>query len=306
VMDLYEILRRVIFILITLIGTAGNLVILVSLTHIAYQEHKLLAIEKIVFNLSGANLVISLVRGIPHNLFLFGFRNLYSDVGCKITGYVHITFRAVAIVLTCLLSCLQCATIARGGPQWTFIKLSLQKHLEWIIFGLYLFCMITTIDVIPLSISGQNVTNFKFAVSLGYCFVVFPDNIMFQLVGYVIFTRDFLFMILMTLASSYILLVLYRHGKQVQGIRSTERNHEPTAEGQAAKTVVTLVSFYVSVFGLDTTIWFYEIVSKRMFPVAFDIRNLFSMCYASFFPIVIITFNKKIRHQLKCPRGEQK
>ncbi|XP_014339607.1 olfactory receptor class A-like protein 1 [Latimeria chalumnae] len=301
-----EIVNGAVHFVISIIGIAGNIVILASFSHITYHKRKIMAVEKILVNLSGANLIILVSRGLPLSLYAFGLRNLFNDFCCQFIGYVHITFRALSVALTCLLSCFQSIMLAKNSPKTAKLKLKLQTHIVPILSLLCIFSMLCSVDVIVFSVSSYNVTVPQYTAAMGYCLVVFPNIVTFHLVGYGIFTRDFLFVFLMALASSYILLVLYRHGKQVQGIRSMERNHESTAEGQAAKTVVTLVSFYVTLFGIDNTIWFYQIISKGLISKVFDIRTLISILYAVVFPFVIIAFNKKIRSKLKCFTSEQK
>ncbi|XP_006014405.1 olfactory receptor class A-like protein 1 [Latimeria chalumnae] len=294
-----ETVRGAGYFVITIIGIIGNVVILTSFSHIAYQERKIMAVEKILVNLSGANLIILVTRGLPLSLYAFGLRNLFNDLCCKIISFVHISFRALSVALTCLLSCFQSIMLAKNSPKTAKLKVKLQAHIVPILSLLFIFCILCSVDMIVFCISSYNVTVLEYTDTMGYCLEVYPNAVMFHLVGYGIFARDFLFVFLMALASSYILLVLYRHGKQVQGIRSAEQNRESTAEGQAAKMVVTLVTFYATLFGIDNIVWFYQTISEHMISQEFDTRTLISLLYAAVFPLVIIVFNKKIQNKIK-------
>ncbi|XP_014346519.1 olfactory receptor class A-like protein 1 [Latimeria chalumnae] len=305
-MDLYNLVKGIIFILTAIVGVSGNLVILVSFYHIALQERKFVTAQVILLNLAWANMIMALTRGVPHSLFIFGLRFLFDDIGCKIVVFASRVSRAMSICLTCLLSCFQCITITKSTLKWLSLKGRMQKYVILIIIGLCVMNMLVCIAAVLFSVSSTNTTNLEYTFNLGYCLVTFPDQLSFQVNGFAIFARDIIFVVLMALASAYILLVLFRHGRQVKGIRSSDRNNVTTAEGQATKTVVTLVTLYVLFFGIDNTIWFYQItVSKEVHSIVSDIRFFFSVCYASICPIVIIMFNPQIRNKLKASSSEQ-
>uniref|UniRef100_H3A458 Vomeronasal type-1 receptor n=1 Tax=Latimeria chalumnae TaxID=7897 RepID=H3A458_LATCH len=281
--------RGAVYFVITIIGIIGNVVTLTSFSHIAYQERKIMAVEKILVNLSGANLILLMTEGLPMSMYSFGLRHCFNDACHEFIYYVKMTFRGLSVVLTCLLSCFQSIMLAPNGPKTAKLKMKLQVHIVPILSLLFIFCILFNVDMSVFCISSYNITVLEYTDTTEYCFAV-----MFDLMGYGVFARDSLFVFLMALASFYILLVLYRHGKQVQGIRSAEQNRKSTAEGQAAKMVVTLVSFYVTLFGIDNIVWFYKTFAYQLISQEFDIRMLTSLLYVTLFPFVIVVFNKKI------------
>uniref|UniRef100_H2ZXC0 Vomeronasal type-1 receptor n=1 Tax=Latimeria chalumnae TaxID=7897 RepID=H2ZXC0_LATCH len=305
-MELYNLMKGIIFFIVAIIGTVGNLVVLALFLHIAYQ-HKLTAAERLLLNLAWSNSIMLLTRGVPHSLFVFGLRDLFSDIGCKIVVYLSRVSRAMSICLTCFLSCLQCITIATSTLKWVYyIKVKMQKYVIPITVFVCLLNMIICIGSVIFSISGTNSNYTQFAFNLGYCIVNFPDKLTLHFNGFAPFARDIVFVVAMALASAYILLILYRHGKKVKGIRNSEHSHESTAEGQATKTVVTLVTLYIIFFGIDNTIFVYQIaVSKEVHTIVSDIRFFLSICYGLVFPFIIIGFNSKIRTKLKPSSSEQ-
>ncbi|XP_043931983.1 olfactory receptor class A-like protein 1 [Protopterus annectens] len=242
------------------VGLVGNSTILLSLLSSAYHEYKSVPTETILFYTALANLTMIMSRGVPHFLFDFGIRKLFNDPGCKFAIYVSRVSRAMAICLTCFLSCFQCSTIASSSWKWACIKVYMQTCLVRIMVGLLLMNMTICIAAPYLTVSLNNNTEHKYTFNLGYCLVIFPDNISFQVNGFVLFMRDLLFVVLMSASSAYIVLILYRHKKMVRNIKRSIQNKQ-SAEGQAVKTVVTLVTLYVFFFGIDISMWFYQITS---------------------------------------------
>ncbi|XP_043931980.1 olfactory receptor class A-like protein 1 [Protopterus annectens] len=221
-----------------------------------------------------------LVQGLPQSIFVFGVTNLFNNTGCKVITFSFRLSRSMSICLTCLMSCFQYATLASTNPKWLYLKNKMQIFL------------------IPIT--------FFLILNVGYCLVIFPNKMSFQANGFTIFARDLVFVIIMVLASANILLLLYFHGKQATQIRSSKQDPENTMERKASETVVTLVSLYALFFGIDTTIWLYQAaVSSEVQIVISDIRNFFSTCYASVFPIVTIIFNKNINTKVKYSIGRQ-
>ncbi|XP_043931982.1 olfactory receptor class A-like protein 1 [Protopterus annectens] len=299
-MDLYNLIKGLTFLLMTLLGIFGNAVIALYFLGILHQKQKLKTSDVILSNLPWTNLIMILTRGVPHSLLVFGIKNMFNDVSCKVITFAFRVSRAMSICLTCLLSCYQCATVASSNPKWSYIKHKMQTFLlPTFIFLLILNSAVHIAGAIN-ALSGRNSSRLLYTFNMGYCIVVFPDQFSFQANGYSIFTRDLVFVVLMTLASIKILLILYYHGKRIRGIKNPEENPESTKESRASKMIVILVSLYVFFFGIDSTIWLYQTtVSSEVHIVITDIRFFFSICYGSFFPIVILTFNKKIRTALK-------
>ncbi|XP_043931986.1 olfactory receptor class A-like protein 1 [Protopterus annectens] len=283
----------------TAIGISGNILVLFFF-HISIEDHKIRPTEKIISNLAVANLVWILTLGVPHSCFVFGLQYLYSDVSCKINTYVAKVSRAMAIDLTCFLSCLQYTTIMSSTPKWDKVKKKLQAYLIFIIPVLLLSNMTCCVALVLFTFSAANVTNMDYTFNLGYCLVIFPDKTSFLAHCLFLFSEDLTFVVLMILSSICILLILYKHNKRVKRVRNTDQNQEKTAERQAAKMVVTLVSLYVFFFGIENTIFLYQVTSSvKVHSTVSDIRYFFSTCFTSIFPIVIIVLNSKIKSRLR-------
>ncbi|XP_069098233.1 olfactory receptor class A-like protein 1 [Pleurodeles waltl] len=201
----------------------------------------------------------------------------------------------MSICLTCFLSCFQCVTIMSTSSTCMSVRLRLQANVGPII--LFLLIMNGTMCIAPLlfTVSGTNVTNLEYAFRVSYCIVILPDKASLVSNNFILFARDFVFVTGMSVASGSMLFTLYKHRKQVKGIRSAERTQALCAEVRASKMVSALVALYVLFFGIDNSIWFYQNTSpKNILTSTSEIRSFFSVCYASVFPFIIVFFSRKL------------
>ncbi|XP_069488806.1 olfactory receptor class A-like protein 1 [Ambystoma mexicanum] len=299
-MEIYAFVLEFIFFFTTIVGLSGNITVLLTLLKIVHKGYKFMKAEVILSHLAWANLLICLTQGVPHSLYVFGVRDLFTDIMCKIILFVFRSARALAIMFTCLLSCFQCTTIAQNTETWLNLKFLMQRYMLLLFMAVYVVSMVTSSNLPMFTVGSRNLTALKYTFNLGYCLVIYPDQLSIQGVGFGIFGRDLVCVFVMAAASVYILLILHRHGKQVVAIRAAQQNKDRNAETQASKTVVTLVIVYVTLFGLDCMIWFYQIiVSTEVHPMVSSTRYYFTMCYSSAVPIVILVLNKKIRSKLQ-------
>ncbi|XP_043937540.1 olfactory receptor class A-like protein 1 [Protopterus annectens] len=248
-------------------------------------------------NLAASNFIFLMTLGLPHAIFIFYWKFTYTDSDCRADLFLARSSRGLAICLTCLLSCFQCVTLASSSVRWLYFKIRLQKYLTPVIVFLSLLSLTSSLNAALYPVAYYNATD-NHSFSLGYCFVLYPTRFLFQAIGFITFSRDLVFVILMALASTYILLILHRHRKQMKGKRSSERKQEATAEQQASKTIVTLVVLYVFFFGLDNSIWFYQIAVGEAFKEITDIRHYLSFCFPTIFPVIILLFNQKLQNKI--------
>ncbi|XP_043932183.1 olfactory receptor class A-like protein 1 [Protopterus annectens] len=298
-METYAIFKGLLFFLIAIFGIPANVAIVGSLSWIACSDFKLLSVELIIWNLSLANAILVITRGLPAALFMLFGTKVNSDAGCKMVIYLSRISRGMAFSLTCLLSCVQCVTLIPPSSKWAHIKQSVPKYTFLVIFCLWLLYMMMEIAGFFSLDPHTNSSNPELTFNYGYCVSIVPSLTTFYIYGFLLFGRDLVVVGLMTLASTYILLVLFRHRKHVNNLRNPKQNSD--VEIRAAKTVLSLVIMYILFFGVENTIWLYQVaVSKIIHPMISDVRHFFSICYTIFFPIFILVSNKKIQHVFKC------
>lgn len=301
-MDLCVTIKGVSFLLQTGMGILGNTVVLLAYAHIVYTEPKLLPVDMILCHLAFANLTLLLTRGVPQTMTVFGLKNLLNDPGCKVVIYAYRIGRALSVCITCMLSVFQALTIAPAGPRLSRLKPALSSLVIPTFAGLWLLNMAVCIAAPLFSTAPRNGTIPAFTLNLGFCHVDFRDSLSYVINGVAVSGRDFAFVALMVGSSGYILLLLYRHSRQVRRIR---RSQGGGAKTRAAKTVVTLVVLYVVFFGIDNVIWIYMLTVAKVSPVVADMRVFFSSCYASLSPYFIISSNKKVKARIVCTAEQE-
>ncbi|KAJ1138307.1 hypothetical protein NDU88_004694 [Pleurodeles waltl] len=294
-MEPYKATKATIYLLTTSFGVVGNIFILLSFAAIAYQERKLAKPEIILSHLAAANLLVYLTRTTPSIFFEYGWKNLFGEASCKVVSTLYRVFRGMSIGLTCLLSCFQCIILSKTLMNMAE-KQKIHNSVNPLIAILYFTNVIENIDAIMMATNPYNATNLKFVFNPGFCLIIYPGKVEFEGKGYSSFAFDLIFVILMALASFRILLILYRHRQKMKAIRKTDSNEGGSAETQAAKTVILLVSFYISFYGIDNTIWLAQIVFNEITTVVSDIRVFFTMCYGAVFPVVVSVYNNKIKN----------
>ncbi|XP_078496679.1 olfactory receptor class A-like protein 1 [Lissotriton helveticus] len=297
-MEPYRATKATIYLLTTCFGVVGNIFILLSFATIANQEHKLAKPEIILSHLAASNLLVYLTRTTPSIFFEYGWRNLFGETSCKVVSTLYRVFRGMSIGLTCLLSCFQCIILNKSLRNMAE-KQKIHNSVNPLIAILYFTNVVENIDAIMMATNPYNATNLKFVFNPGFCLIIYPGKIEFEGKGYSSFAFDLIFVILMALASFRILLILHRHRRKMKAIRKADSNEGGSAETQAAKTVILLVSFYISFYGIDNTIWLSQIVFNEITTVVSDVRVFFTMCYGAVFPVVVSLYNNKIKNNFQ-------
>ncbi|KAG2468029.1 olfactory receptor class A-like protein 1 [Polypterus senegalus] len=306
-MDTRAIMKATGFVVLTLVSIPSNLIIFCAFLHTQLADGKLMPADVILCHLVWANLMVAFSRSIPQTLSAFGNKNLFDDIGCKIVIFWFRVFRGLSISLTCLLSTYQAVVIAPATSKLALLKLKLPQYLLLLLFLLYLFCGVTSVNPIIFTVAYLiNNTIPPYTFNLEFCFTPYPDYPTFIGQGFTNFLRDFIFIVLMAVMSAYILILLYRHSQKVKHIRSSDRGQSGArAETRASQVVVTLVTLYVIFFGVDNAIWLYSLSTVRVAALLSDIRIFFATLYTSVCPIVILLTNPKVKSKLRPVRAAQ-
>ncbi|KAE8622768.1 hypothetical protein XENTR_v10005367, partial [Xenopus tropicalis] len=269
-------------------GVIGNAVILAAYLGALFSGIK--KIDFIVCHLSLVNLVSLLSRGIPYSMMLLGVPDVLTDVGCKAVIYTYRVTRALSITSTCNLSVFQLATIAPTVSPWGKCKNLVTKYILYSFVGFWIFHMCAYV-FIPLTFGAPvNNTIPQKAINLGFCYAKFLDYIPETIST--IFTTgiDYLHVAIMTLCSVTMLVILKRHRQQVRYLQSTTQK----VELKASKIIISLVSLYVFLYGIDSFLSLYFISRKDVSLIVTDMRVFLSSSYAAISPFILIHFCKKV------------
>ncbi|XP_043932207.1 olfactory receptor class A-like protein 1 [Protopterus annectens] len=299
-MDIRLIIKTTGFIFLLVLGVPANLTVLMSFLLPGISGNKLTTIDIILTKLSFVHFVIVLSRATPPFLVTILQQKLFNDSLCKFLVFVHRVFRAMSICITAVLSCYQGILLLPHSSRWVTLKQKISQNISLIILLLWIINSVFDIPgVLIYTCSDVNSSIPKYTINLEYCFVVFPNKFAYIANGTAYTLRDFLFVGLMASANGYIITILYRHKKQVQGIRNSGQKQGNSAETRAAKAVIILVSVYIILFGIDNIMWIYSMTVSNVATAVPDVRAFLFVFYAAVSPIIIIGSNKKIQLTLK-------
>lgn len=278
------------FIGLVAVGLPANLSVLLLFCRLHMLRSRLSPNDIILGNLVSVNLVVLLSRGIPQTLVALGMRRLFGDVSCKVDIFSYRFARSLSICITALLGCYQCVAVAPSTLHWAKLKRWLPTHLPHAILLLYAMNSLISSGSILFTVAPPTNGSFpEFTLNLDFCVVVFPDAAAYMANGVVYTLRDVVFVCVMVAAAVYMLLVLYWHQKQVEGLRGAGR-----ASAGASKAVLLLLCTYVTLFGLENTLWAYSLTVTRVPAALSDARVFFASCYAALSPVLIIATNRRL------------
>ncbi|XP_028654584.1 olfactory receptor class A-like protein 1 [Erpetoichthys calabaricus] len=300
-MDTRAILKASGYLMLTVINIPSNLFICCAFLHTRLTEAKLTPADVILCHLAIANLTSAFTRSVPQMLTAFGCENLFDDIGCKLLFFFYRTSRTLSIKFTCLLSTYQAVLVAPATSILDSLKYKIPKYLHIIIASLYAIsftCSIHPILFTYATLINNTIPPYTFIYE--YCYLTFPNFTVYISIGLSLFFRDFSFIVMMAVMSCYILVLLYRHGKKVKNLRSSDNGTSGSrAETKASRAVVTLVILYTVFFEGDNAIWLYSLTILRVAPLISDIRGFFAILYTSVCPVVVIVTNPKVKAKLK-------
>ncbi|OCT94303.1 olfactory receptor class A-like protein 1 [Xenopus laevis] len=297
-MDLYLLPKAVGFLLLVITGVPGNVFIIIQLTYFRIFERKLMPTNIILMMLALVNLLVILSRIIPQLINALGVEELLDDTECKFVIFTYRVNRAMSICVTSFLSCYQCILIAPNTKLWIYFKKKLSQNVVAIIFLFWIFNIAICPYFILNARTRRNQTTSPYTLHLVYCDADFLNYMAYIVNGAIYSIRDFIFVGLMVLASSYIVFTLLTHERSVKGIRSSDRTQRRSVEYRASKAVILLVALYVLLYGLDNCMWIYTLTLSNVSPNMNEIRIFLASSYSSLSPIVIIITNPKLQQKL--------
>lgn len=297
-----DFVRGMLYLSLAVVGVPGNSAVILAFLLLLYQENRLLPADAIVLHLASVNLLVVGVRCLLETLASFHLASIFGDLGCKAVIFVYRTSRSLSIWLTFVLSAYQCLSSAPPGSRWASVRALVAHYLGLVFLFLWLLNTCMSSAAILFSFGTQNDTSLiNHAINVQFCYVHFPSKLSKQANGAAQVGRDVVPMVLMTLASLIILVFLYKHSQQVKGLRS-RGGGSGGAEQRAAKAVVTLVTLYVVLYGVDNGLWVYTLTLRKTMTSSLisDLRIFFSSLYAALSPVVIIASNRKVNGRLRC------
>uniref|UniRef100_A0A4X2L7A2 Vomeronasal type-1 receptor n=1 Tax=Vombatus ursinus TaxID=29139 RepID=A0A4X2L7A2_VOMUR len=270
------------------IGILGNSFLICLFIFVFLSGHRMRPIDTIVTQLALVNCLVLLSKGIPQTMTALGLMNFLDEIGCKIIFYFHKVARDLSLSMTCFLSGFQAITISPNNSNWVELKTRAQKYL----IPSSLFCWIVHLlfsSYIPWGINGpkqnRNITEIQHH---GYCSHKIPSGFHASLVATFLSFLDAMYLGLMVSASGHMVILLYRHQKQIKQIHITCLSPRTSPESRATKTILLLVSTFISSYLLNCILAVYMSVIKSPLWLMHTSAFLGS-CFPAISPYVLIS-----------------
>ncbi|XP_047646307.1 vomeronasal type-1 receptor 4-like [Phacochoerus africanus] len=237
----------------TVVGLLGNFSLFCHYIILYFTGCRSRSTDVILQHLIVANFLTLLSKGVPQTMAAFGWEYSPSDFGCKMIFFLHRMGRGVSMGSICLLSVFQVITISPQNSRWAELKAKAPQHIVPSMCLCWMLQMLVNV-VFPVNITGKysdkNITNRR---DFGYCSALRYDETRSILLALLLLLPDVSCLGLMLWASGSMVFLLYRHKQQVQHIRRNIISPRSSPESRATRTILLLVSSFVSFYTLACT-----------------------------------------------------
>ncbi|XP_006998758.2 vomeronasal type-1 receptor 4-like [Peromyscus maniculatus bairdii] len=279
---------RILFLLQTTVGLLGNISFMFYYLVLYYKECTLKPTDFILMNLMTANALFVLSEGVPNTVAAFGLKQFLNDFGCRLLIYMHGFSRSVSIGTTCLLSVFQAITISPRESCWKDQKVKPVKFIGCYISLIWVLYMLINFVFFVYTYIGNNSKNVTINRDFGYCFIVGRSEISSSLYAALVVYPEIFFSVLIAWSSSCMIVILYRHKKRIQHIRSTHGSSRAYPESRATKNILILVSNFLAFYTLSSILRGCIARSYNNSWWLVNITRLTSLCFPCFGPFVIM------------------
>ncbi|XP_037706657.1 vomeronasal type-1 receptor 1-like [Choloepus didactylus] len=280
-------------------GILGNFLILMVSSYISLTRPSLRKpTDKILTQLTFANLATITSRGIPETMFSFGIEHFLNDVGCKAVMYIYSVGRGLSICTACLLSVIQAIIISPNKCRWSWLKFRVTNFIYPSFSFFWALNVIINYHVITESTATNNYTSSKYGFSMKYCTAP-AINVNFVSC---IFIRDIVFLFFMFLASVYKVILLCKHQKKLQEMHKSKHMQKLSPETRATQTVLCLVTCFVFFYLVNSFLIVHIVFSSQNDINLQGISVLSSLCYPVLCPFLLINIDSRISKALRILR----
>ncbi|XP_048224934.1 vomeronasal type-1 receptor 4-like [Perognathus longimembris pacificus] len=219
----------------------------------------------------------------------FCWRDFLSDLDCKLVFYLHRVGRSMAIGSTCSLSIFQAVSISPRSSRWAGLKGRAHKYtgsMVYLSWGVSLLVNIVFLMYITRPKTLDNTTMLK---AYGYCSSVRHDPPADVLNIALLSMPDVLGLGLMLWASISMLFVLYTHKQRMQHIQRTSVSCRASPESRATKSILLLVSAFVSFYTLSCICQICLSVTYNPSPVLHHMAAFAMGCFPAVSPFLLMS-----------------
>ncbi|XP_034366105.1 vomeronasal type-1 receptor 4-like [Arvicanthis niloticus] len=307
-----ELLIGMTFFSLTIIGILGNFTLLYHLIYIYLTRYRLRSTDWVLMHLIVANILTVLCKGVPKTIASFGFKDIFNDIGCKLFTFAHRVSRGASIGSTSFLSVFQAIIISPRTSRYSELKVRSHKcihccvYLNWVI---HLFTSSLFFVHLRAKHGNESTTNLK---SFLYCYAARHDPTSDMLYATLLSGPDMVLLGLMLWASGSMVLTLYRHKQMMKYMSRTNASSRSSPESRVTKTILLLVSTFISVYTISSLGQFFVSVVYNPSWSLLNMAEMSSLLFPTLCPFLLMSqdyrsfsYLKRNRHFPKPSDQEQ-
>ncbi|NP_001160854.1 vomeronasal 1 receptor cavPorV1R615 [Cavia porcellus] len=248
----------ILFLFPVVIGSLGNLILLYHFLCLYCRGGRSRSMDVILMQLTVANSLFILSRGIPQILEAFEIEVFITTLGCKLLFYVYRVARGASFSITCLLSVFQEIIISPKSSKFAKLKAKTLKYIGPCAIICWVLQMLLNIRVPMLVREKRNSENISNTIDFHYCSVMSSDKEKSSIFVVLELSHDVLCLRLMIWSTGSMVLILNRHKQRTQHIHRQNSSSRSSPETRASQSILLLVCAFVSFHALSfiTNLWF--------------------------------------------------
>nr|AEF00186.1 vomeronasal type 1 receptor E1 [Mus musculus musculus]AEF00206.1 vomeronasal type 1 receptor E1 [Mus musculus musculus]AEF00208.1 vomeronasal type 1 receptor E1 [Mus musculus musculus] len=286
-MDFGNLAMGIVLSLQSALGILGNFSLLFYYLVLYNKERTLKIIDIILIHVFTSNSLIIFSKGLPEVLAVFGWNDLFDDVGCKLIMYVRKVSRSMSISMTCLLSVFQAITISTRNSCWKEFKEQTAKFMGLFISLCWILFMLVNMLFPVYTSTNRNSKNKTQKKDIEFCHSVGRDKMVdIMYTAFCVFP-EVLFSLLIVSSSTTMIVILYGHKKRVQHILHTHASPRTSAENRATQTILILVCTFLAFYTLSSVLQGYVALSHDPSWWVMNIMTIISLGFPAIGPFVM-------------------
>ncbi|KAM8970804.1 vomeronasal type-1 receptor 1-like [Sarcophilus harrisii] len=283
----------IVYLQLTGTGFLGNVTLLILNSFNFLTAHTIRPKNVIIIHLAFSNAMVFLFRGIPTITSLWKVKCVLDRIGIKIVTYLQTITRGLSLNSTCLLSVFQAITISPNNSMWAQLKFKAPKCIIPCLVLCWIFNLLLDMLIFLRYDDPKNSTVSKYGCNTGYraLDIYNNNNIKFAILTFV---HDTIFACLMMSSSIHMVLMLYRHKRNVNHIHSNSTSTKVSPEIRATQAILLLVATFV-LFNIFSPIFilcmfYFKFTNTWMIHTS----ALLSLCYPTVSPFILISISNQI------------
>ncbi|XP_057616488.1 vomeronasal type-1 receptor 1-like [Chionomys nivalis] len=243
-----------------------------------------------------SNTLVLFSKGIPQTVATFGLTSFLGEAGCKLLLYLYRVARGVSLSTTSLLSGFQAIKLQPKLSGWLKLRTRSSKCIVTCCFLCWIPQLLLNIPVSMIKPGPKNSNNLSDKGIHRYCSLTMPEKLTFLIKAVIISVSDIMCLVLMAWASGCMILVLHKHKHRIQHIHSHSLSQRPSHEDRATRTILILVTMFLSFYSLASILSFCITQTVNPSPWLLNTSVLLSLSFPTLSPLVFNFSNICVLH----------